>query len=118
MEVLPGPRLNIVVGPNGSGKSALVNAMALAMGAHPRVLGRGDRLGSFIMRGKEEGWVEIELITPPHNLVVRREFFAKKPVSPILEGGCYYYAFIVHLTLMGCDPTLIPKDCICLENEW
>ncbi len=85
VEVIPGPRLNIVVGPNGSGKSALVNAMALAMGAHPRVLGRGERLGSFIMRGKEEGWVEIELNTPPHNLVLRREFLAKKPVSPFLH---------------------------------
>lgn len=32
-----GPRLNVVVGPNGSGKSTLVCAIALVLGASPKV---------------------------------------------------------------------------------
>lgn len=34
-----GPRLNMVVGPNGSGKSTLVCAIALGLGASPKVSG-------------------------------------------------------------------------------
>ena len=36
-EVFPGPRLNVVIGPNGTGKSTIVCAMALGLGAHPKV---------------------------------------------------------------------------------
>src|SRR5690242_5260430 len=44
-----GPRLNIIVGPNGSGKSSIVCALALALAGNPKILGRGDKLDSFIM---------------------------------------------------------------------
>jgi len=36
----PGPNLNVVLGPNGAGKSSLILAIALGLGANPRVLGK------------------------------------------------------------------------------
>jgi chromosome segregation ATPase len=69
----PGPRLNLVVGPNGSGKSAIVNAIALVLGADPKVLGRGSKISGFVTNGQSQGAVEIELRNPSGpNLVIKR----------------------------------------------
>ena len=72
--VHPGPRLNLVMGPNGSGKSTIMCGIALGLGATPRVLGRADNVGEFIMTGCDAGYVEIELYdNGARSYVVRRE---------------------------------------------
>ena len=72
--VHPGPRLNLVMGPNGSGKSTIMCGIALGLGATPRVLGRADNVGEFIMTGCDAGYVEIELYdNGARTYVVRRE---------------------------------------------
>ena len=60
-EFRPGPRLNLVIGPNGSGKSSIVNALALGMGAGPKLLSRASKIGSFVRNGQDNGFIEIEL---------------------------------------------------------
>ena len=78
--VNPGSRLNLVMGPNGSGKSTIMCAIALGLGAAPKVLGRADNVGEFIMNGMDEGYVEVELfnesdrVNGGRNYVVRRDF--------------------------------------------
>ena len=62
VEFKPGPRLNVVMGPNGTGKSSIVCAIAIGLGASPRVLGRADTLTEFILTGKESAMTEIELV--------------------------------------------------------
>jgi len=69
----PGPRLNIVVGPNGTGKSSIVCAIAIGLGGHPKLLGRSDNIGEFVMMGCDEGFVEIEIFRQGRpNMVIRR----------------------------------------------
>jgi structural maintenance of chromosomes protein 5 len=72
-----GPRLNLVLGPNGTGKSSIVCALALALGAPPKILGRADNLADFVMHEKAEAWVEVELYVPDGKFIVRREFKRK-----------------------------------------
>jgi len=66
-----------VLGPNGSGKSALVNGIALALGAKTSVLGRADSLSEFICYGAESAETEIELHNAFHegeNFVIKRSW--------------------------------------------
>jgi structural maintenance of chromosomes protein 5 len=51
----------MVVGANGTGKSTILNAICLGLGGEPKVLGRADDLRAFIMHGKNEAMIEIEL---------------------------------------------------------
>ncbi len=72
-----GPSLNVVVGPNGSGKSALVNGIALSLGAKTSVLGRADSLSEFICYGAEIAETEIELYNSDsegRNFVINRSW--------------------------------------------
>lgn len=55
----------MVVGANGTGKSTILNAICLGLGGEPKVLGRADDLRAFIMHGKNQAEIEIEL-TPRH----------------------------------------------------
>lgn len=57
----PGPKLNVIIGPNGTGKSTIICGICLALGGHPRVLGRSDNIGDFIKHGKDVGSVEVSL---------------------------------------------------------
>ncbi|XP_047983367.1 structural maintenance of chromosomes protein 5 [Salvia hispanica] len=57
----PGSRLNLVIGPNGSGKSSLVCAIALGLGGEPSILGRAKKIGAYVKRGEESGYIEISL---------------------------------------------------------
>mmetsp|Transcript_21036 Transcript_21036/g.67785 ORF Transcript_21036/g.67785 Transcript_21036/m.67785 type:complete len:1132 (-) Transcript_21036:50-3445(-) len=79
VEFSPGPRLNVIMGPNGTGKSSIVCAIALALGASPRILGRADNILEFVRTGKEEGFVEVELhdARKGKTRTVRREIFKK-----------------------------------------
>eukprot|EP01104_Vermistella_antarctica_P014389 TRINITY_DN4517_c1_g1_i1.p1 TRINITY_DN4517_c1_g1~~TRINITY_DN4517_c1_g1_i1.p1 ORF type:complete len:1137 (+),score=335.80 TRINITY_DN4517_c1_g1_i1:43-3411(+) len=78
-EFRPGPRLNVVVGPNGTGKSTIVNALGLGLGGNCSLLGRAEQVGEFVQRGKDDGWVEIELAGKEggRNVVVKRKIFRK-----------------------------------------
>jgi chromosome segregation ATPase len=72
-----GPSLNVVVGPNGSGKSALVNGIALSLGAKTSVLGRADSLSEFICYGADIAETEIELYNSDkggQNFVINRSW--------------------------------------------
>lgn len=77
VEFRPGPRLNVIMGPNGTGarmalpdafnmfiagKSSIVCAIAIGLGASPKVLGRGDTLSEFVRTGCEEAMTEIDLM--------------------------------------------------------
>ena len=44
-------RVNIIIGPNGSGKSSIVCALCLALGGDPKLLGRADKVGSYVRHG-------------------------------------------------------------------
>lgn len=55
----PGSRLNLVIGPNGSGKSSLVCAIALGLGGEPGILGRAGKIGAYVKRGEESGYIKI-----------------------------------------------------------
>eukprot|EP00742_Colponemidia_sp_Colp-10_P011821 GILJ01013198.1.p1 GENE.GILJ01013198.1~~GILJ01013198.1.p1 ORF type:complete len:1101 (+),score=222.81 GILJ01013198.1:46-3348(+) len=68
----PGPRLNLVIGPNGSGKSAIICAIVLGLGGHPKVLGRADQVSSFIKHGEQSGFIEICLNGAQDDLVIHR----------------------------------------------
>ncbi|KAK2440249.1 structural maintenance of chromosomes protein [Trifolium repens] len=57
----PGPRLNLVIGPNGSGKSSLVCAIALGLCGEPQLLGRATRIGLYVKRGEQSGFIKITL---------------------------------------------------------
>lgn len=76
-EVFPGPRLNLVIGPNGTGKSSIVCALCLGLNGSTAVscccvclrkpiavwqsLGRAEKVQDYVKKGKENGYIEIEL---------------------------------------------------------
>eukprot|EP00531_Pseudo-nitzschia_arenysensis_P017234 CAMPEP_0116132262 /NCGR_PEP_ID=MMETSP0329-20121206/9453_1 /TAXON_ID=697910 /ORGANISM="Pseudo-nitzschia arenysensis, Strain B593" /LENGTH=1129 /DNA_ID=CAMNT_0003626763 /DNA_START=129 /DNA_END=3518 /DNA_ORIENTATION=+ len=73
VEFCPGPRLNMVVGPNGSGKSSILCAICLGLGGEPRLLGRADKVESFIQNGETEAEIELEVANEHgDNVVVTR----------------------------------------------
>ncbi|GAB4819497.1 hypothetical protein N2152v2_006543 [Parachlorella kessleri] len=77
-EIVPGPRLNLVLGPNGTGKSSLVCAICVGLAGGTRLLGRAEEVSSFVRRGTKEGWVEIMLCSgdPGRPYVIRRSLHA------------------------------------------
>ena len=76
VELFAGPRHNLVLGPNGSGKSSLLCAIGLGLGGKPKILGRADDLGLFILYEQKKAQIEITLKDHNKNdvLVIRREF--------------------------------------------
>ena len=51
----------MVMGPNGSGKSSILCAICLGLGGEPRLLGRADKVESFIQNGETEAEIELEV---------------------------------------------------------
>ena len=75
--IRPGPRMNLVIGPNGTGKSTIVNAVCIAFGGSPRLLGRNPDLGAFVKHGTSEARVEVQIYDPNVEggvVVVKRVF--------------------------------------------
>lgn len=56
--------MNLVIGPNGTGKSTIVNAVCIAFGGNPRLLGRNPDLGSFVKHGAQSAEVEALIYDP------------------------------------------------------
>jgi len=80
VEFQPGPRLNLVVGPNGSGKSSIVCAIAIGLGASPRILGRADSIADFVMNTCNDAFTEIELYRDDNG----ERTYVKRTLLPVL----------------------------------
>jgi chromosome segregation ATPase len=70
----------MVVGANGTGKSTILNAICLGLGGEPKLLGRADDARGFIMNGKDNAVMELELAPLPgsETHVLRREIDRNK----------------------------------------
>uniref|UniRef100_A0A3Q2E3Q6 Structural maintenance of chromosomes protein 5 n=1 Tax=Cyprinodon variegatus TaxID=28743 RepID=A0A3Q2E3Q6_CYPVA len=87
-EVYPGPNLNMIVGANGTGKSSIVCAICLVLAGKTATLGRGDKVGLYVKRGCQKGFVEIELNRNAGNLVISREIHVENNQSIwMINGG-------------------------------
>ncbi|ADM12689.1 chromosome segregation ATPase [Encephalitozoon intestinalis ATCC 50506] len=53
------PSFNFIAGPNGSGKSSIANAMVLAFGGTPRIIGRGKSIGEYVKFGENEARIKV-----------------------------------------------------------
>ncbi|XP_077463437.1 structural maintenance of chromosomes protein 5 isoform X2 [Stigmatopora argus] len=71
--VHPGHNLNIVIGANGTGKSSIVCAICLSLAGKITLLDRNDKVGGYVKRGCDKGFVEIELYKRSGNLIINRE---------------------------------------------
>uniref|UniRef100_A0A3B5LCL1 Structural maintenance of chromosomes protein 5 n=1 Tax=Xiphophorus couchianus TaxID=32473 RepID=A0A3B5LCL1_9TELE len=86
--VRPGPNLNMIVGANGTGKSSIVCAICLVLAGRTVTLGRGDKVGLYVKRGCQKGFVEIELFKNGGNLVISREIHVENNQSLwMINGG-------------------------------
>lgn len=85
--VLPGPNLNMIIGPNGTGKSSIVCAICLGLAGKTAVLGRGDKVGLYVKRGHQKGFVEIELFKNSGNIVINREIHVENNQSLWMING-------------------------------
>ncbi|XP_056278699.1 structural maintenance of chromosomes protein 5 [Pseudoliparis swirei] len=79
--VYPGPNLNMIVGANGTGKSSIVCAICLGLAGKTAILGRGDKIGLYIKRGCNKGFIEIELFKTGGNVVINREIHVENNQS-------------------------------------
>eukprot|EP00898_Chlorokybus_atmophyticus_P008216 jgi/Chlat1/8396/Chrsp80S07832 len=83
----PGSNLNVIFGPNGSGKSSFVCAIALGLGASPKLLGRAEHIDEYIMRTKYWGTTEISIVTETgDDVVIFRKLIKEKPSEWKLNG--------------------------------
>ncbi|XP_047426847.1 structural maintenance of chromosomes protein 5 [Mugil cephalus] len=85
-EVCPGPNLNMIVGANGTGKSSIVCAICLGLAGKTTILGRGDKVGLYVKRGCNKGFIEIELYKHGGNIVINREIHADNQSLWMLNG--------------------------------
>ncbi|XP_056154984.1 structural maintenance of chromosomes protein 5 [Lampris incognitus] len=85
--VYPGPNLNVILGANGTGKSSIVCAICLGLAGKTTVLGRGDKVGLFVKRGCEKGFIEIELYKNDGKLVIKREIHVENNQSVWMLNG-------------------------------
>ncbi|KAG8455241.1 hypothetical protein GDO86_001439 [Hymenochirus boettgeri] len=72
-EVFPGPHLNMIVGANGTGKSSIVCAICLGLAGKTSFIGRADKVGFYVKRGCQKGYVELELYKSSGNIIIKRE---------------------------------------------
>ncbi|KAE8633069.1 hypothetical protein XENTR_v10001765 [Xenopus tropicalis] len=72
-EVFPGPHLNMIVGANGTGKSSIVCAICLGLAGKTAFIGRADKVGFYVKRGCQKGFVELELYKASGNVTIKRE---------------------------------------------
>ncbi|XP_077370285.1 structural maintenance of chromosomes protein 5 isoform X2 [Festucalex cinctus] len=75
--VHPGPNLNMVIGANGTGKSSIVCAICLSLAGKATVLERDDKVGGYVKKGCNQGFIEIELFKNGGNIIINREIHAK-----------------------------------------
>ncbi|KAM3617031.1 uncharacterized protein V6R79_001296 [Siganus canaliculatus] len=85
--VYPGPDLNMIVGANGTGKSSIVCAICLGLAGKTAILGRGDKVGLYVKRGCNKGYVEIELYKKDGNIVINREIHVENNQSLWMLNG-------------------------------
>ncbi|XP_041860564.1 structural maintenance of chromosomes protein 5 [Melanotaenia boesemani] len=86
-EVYPGPHLNMIVGANGTGKSSIVCAICLGLAGKTAILGRGDKVGLYVKRGCQKGFIEIELNKRGGNIVIHREIHVENNQSIWMLNG-------------------------------
>jgi len=88
-EVLPGPRLNVLLGPNGTGKSTVTHAICLACGGAPKTVGRSDDLFQFVKRGKENeiSFCEVGILRDSDVVTVRRTISSENRSSKWTING-------------------------------
>ncbi|XP_037314140.2 structural maintenance of chromosomes protein 5-like [Pungitius pungitius] len=77
----PGPNLNMIVGANGTGKSSIVCAICLGLAGKTAILGRGDKVGLYVKRGCNRGFIEIMLYKTGGNVVIKREIHVENNQS-------------------------------------
>ncbi|KAM4611009.1 structural maintenance of chromosomes protein 5 [Polymixia lowei] len=85
--VYPGPNLNMIVGANGTGKSSIVCAICLGLAGKTAILGRGDKVGLYVKRGCNKGFIEIELYKKDDNVVISREIYVENNKSVWMLNG-------------------------------
>ncbi|XP_010792435.1 structural maintenance of chromosomes protein 5 [Notothenia coriiceps] len=85
--VHPGANLNMIVGANGTGKSSIVCAICLGLAGKAAILGRGDKVGLYVKRGCNKGFVEIELYKTEGNVVIHREIHVENNQSLWMLDG-------------------------------
>ncbi|XP_034001220.1 structural maintenance of chromosomes protein 5 [Trematomus bernacchii] len=85
--VHPGANLNMIVGANGTGKSSIVCAICLGLAGKPAILGRGDKVGLYVKRGCNKGFIEIELYKTEGNVVIHREIHVENNQSLWMLDG-------------------------------
>lgn len=85
--VYPGPNLNMIVGANGTGKSSIVCAICLGLAGKTAVLGRGDKVGLYVKRGCNKGYIEIELFKTTGNIIINREIHVDNNQSLWMING-------------------------------
>ncbi|XP_076596098.1 structural maintenance of chromosomes protein 5 [Chaetodon auriga] len=83
----PGPNLNMIIGANGTGKSSIVCAICLGLAGKTAILGRGDKVGLYVKRGRSKGAIEIELYKNGGNLVINREIIVENNQSVWMLNG-------------------------------
>ncbi|KAJ8902123.1 hypothetical protein NDN08_006531 [Rhodosorus marinus] len=85
----PGPDLNLVIGPNGSGKSSVVGAVLIGLNGSLKLLGRSNKLESFIRHGKNKASVEVSIHDAEHRRGVRtvKRIFDRAPSSQWFIDG-------------------------------
>jgi chromosome segregation ATPase len=65
-----------------------VCAIAIGLGASPKLLGRSDKLSEFVMQGCEDGYVEVEVFRQGReNHIIRRCFTKASDSSKFLLDG-------------------------------
>ncbi|XP_019716367.1 structural maintenance of chromosomes protein 5 [Hippocampus comes] len=79
--VRPGPNLNMVIGANGTGKSSIVCAICLSLAGKTAVLERDDKIGGYVKKGCDRGFVEIELFKSGGNIIINREIHVENNQS-------------------------------------
>uniref|UniRef100_A0AAQ4QR56 Structural maintenance of chromosomes protein 5 n=1 Tax=Gasterosteus aculeatus aculeatus TaxID=481459 RepID=A0AAQ4QR56_GASAC len=79
--LFPGPNLNMIVGANGTGKSSIVCAICLGLAGKTAILGRGDKVGLYVKRGCNKGFIEIVLYKTGGNVVINREIHVENNQS-------------------------------------
>mmetsp|Transcript_32227 Transcript_32227/g.102498 ORF Transcript_32227/g.102498 Transcript_32227/m.102498 type:complete len:1103 (-) Transcript_32227:77-3385(-) len=94
VEMYAGPRHNLVLGPNGTGKSSLLCAIGLGLGGRPKILGRADDLGTFILYGETTAFIEIALQDEQPGAV----FFIKRAFERTSKHASKWYKRTGHVS--------------------
>uniref|UniRef100_A0A915AI23 Structural maintenance of chromosomes protein 5 n=1 Tax=Parascaris univalens TaxID=6257 RepID=A0A915AI23_PARUN len=88
VELIPGPKLNLIIAPNGAGKSTVLCGLCLSLGGDPKLLGRSERLGDFVKCGEKIGSVEVHIwdSTKEENRIVQFYIRASNEAEYRIDG--------------------------------